>query len=146
MTEELDKKKPPQNEYLRHTLSLTVLAIVLGLIVYFSNARPSAKTLYGLFADAFSLSGLLGLMGGLFTIAVNAGTFDLLSYGVKRVFRGSFDKNYKKNMPQTFLEYQAAMKAKRKKPGLALFIISGAFLVVGIVFIVLFTYLPNIAI
>lgn len=143
---QLDERKPRLNNYLKYTIVFSILTIVFALIVYYSDARPSAKTLYGLLADGFSLSGMMGLLGGLFLIVTNEGTFDLISYGAKRVFRATFDRNYRESMPQTFLEYREIMKEKRKKPALALFIVAGGFFMVGMLFVILFEYLPSIPI
>ena len=129
--------------YLRHLIVFSVLSVIIGIIVFFAGTRPSAETWFGLLADAFSLSGFLGLMWGLLMYVAAEGAFDSLSYGTKRVFKATFDKDYKKNMPQTFLEYKEMMKKKRKKPSIPYLVIASIFFVIGIVFILLFEFGPG---
>jgi hypothetical protein len=95
-----------------------------------------------LLGDSFSISGLAGLIGVLFIIIKNEGYFDLISYGVKRVFKASFNAKYKQDMPQTYLEYREAMKDKRKPSSLPFLIMSCSFFVVGCIFIILYYFVP----
>ena len=124
--------------YIIYSVSLLIIAIVIGLWVYFSGTRSSAQNPFGLLGDAFSLAGVFGLIGVLFLYIANEGYFDIISYGVKRVFKASFDANYKKSMKQTYLEYKAAKQSKRKPVPIALLIVSSIYLVIGVVFIILF--------
>lgn len=128
--------------YVIYSVSLLIIATVVGLWVYFSGTRPSAQNPFGLLGDAFSLAGVFGLIGVLFLYIANEGYFDIISYGVKRVFRASFDANYKKSMKQTYIEYKAARKAKRKPVPMAMLIVSGIYLVIGVIFIILFYVVP----
>lgn len=136
--------KQKLRDYITYTSVLLVLTVMLGLWVYYSAARPSSRHIFGLLGDAFSLSGFLGLLGGLFIYVSNEGLFDIISYGVKRVFRASFDVSYRENMPQTFLAYKQAMKDKRRPMSGPFFLVAAIFLLIGAAFIGLFYIFPNL--
>lgn len=134
--------KSKARDYVTYSIAMLILTILLGLWVYFSAARPSSRHPFGLLGDAFSLSGFLGLLGGLYVFVSNEGVFDIISYGVKRVFRASFDAAYREHMPQTFLAYKEAMKDKRKPAPSVLWIVSLIYFLIGAGFIGLFYLFP----
>ncbi|MFA5422043.1 MAG: DUF3899 domain-containing protein [Bacilli bacterium] len=138
MKEEKSRSLP----FILYSASLLAVAIIIGVWVFFSGTRPSAQNPFGLLGDALSLAGTLGFLGALLLYISREGYFDIIIYGVKRVFRATYDANYKKSMPQTFMEYKALQRAKRKPAPVALLIVSSVYLALGVIFIILYYTVP----
>ncbi len=138
----MKEEKPKYFPYIIYSVSLLVIAIIIGVWVFFAGTRPSANNPFGLLGDAFSLAGMFGLLAALMLCISKEGYFDIITYGLKRVFRASFDANYKKSMKQSYQEYKAVMRTKRKPAPVAMVIISCTYFFIGIVFIILFYTVP----
>lgn len=139
------KKLPPNVEevksrrWLPYVIAVAVLAVFTLLIGWARGGFTETDTrlLLGEWSDAFSVPGILGLGFGLLVLGSNGGAFDMLSYGVKKLFhlfkKDPIDRKY-----GTFYEYQQARREK-KRSFLYLVIVGGAYLTVGL--ILLFIYL-----
>ena len=87
-------------------------------------------------SDAFFVPGVLGLGFGLLIVASNGGTFDMLAYGFKAIFRvmkrDVVDRKY-----GSFYDYRKARQQK-KRSFWYLVIIGGLFTLIGGLFTLLF--------
>lgn len=118
---------------------LAVLTLLMG-ILFNGYSAGDAKTLVGAWSSAFSVPGIICLGVGLLIWCSNEGAFDMLSYGVRSFFR-LFRKDVKDRKYGDYYGYQQARK-DRKKPFLYMIAVGGAYLLVGIILIVIYSQLP----
>ena len=101
--------------WLPYVITFAVLAVMVVLVGWARGgfAQTDTKTLLGEWCDAFFVPGILGVCFGLLVVGSNGGAFDMLSYGMRRLFalfkRDPVDRKY-----ATFYEYQQARKAKKR--------------------------------
>ena len=122
--------------WLKYVITVALLSVFTFMLAWGRGAfvTPDKKQLFKLLSDAFAVPGGLTLGLGLLTIASNGGTFDMLSYGVRSFFRlfkrDPLDRKY-----GDFYEYRKYRQGK-KRNFLYLVIVGGAFVLVGIVFVI----------
>lgn len=124
--------------------AVTVLCgIAICLAVIFGKGAFSVTEMsetIKIIADAFTVSGLVLLLSGLFVWIVRQGTFNGLGYAFKSLFVALHDKEYRESHKETYVEY-SERKDKKSTPFLFLIITGGAFLIPAIVFTILFFYI-----
>ena len=87
-------------------------------------------------SDAFFVPGIVMLCFGVLVFATNGGTFDMLAFGVIKMF-DLFKKDLTKVKYRTFYDYRKAQNEK-KRSFLHLIIIGAGFLIVGVVFLIVY--------
>lgn len=137
--EKLDKTK--------HLISLIVSVVILSAIVvgvalisvYVREIPFSGSGVWRVLSDSFAVAGLLGICFYLLVLASDAGTFDILVYGVKKTFLLHIFKNYKGMVPATFAEYVAEKRGRDShKTYTVLLCYASLLLALGIIFLILF--------
>lgn len=126
---------------LKYLIPVLVCAVIVILIlVGFKSFAKSGKALIQDLCDAFSVSGIVMLGFGLLVFATNGGTFDMLAFGVIKLF-DLFKKDLTKVKYRTFYDYRQAQKEKNRS-FLHLVLIGLGFLLVGVAFLLVYYYYP----
>lgn len=124
--------------YVRFLIVLAVGLLVSFLIILskevFSFTSP--VDVYKALTDAFFVSGALITCYGLLVVASNGGTFDMITYGIRRFF-DVFRRDVMNTKYKTFYEYRKAKQEKHARYGY--FVFAGLFLL-GISFLFLALY------
>jgi len=111
---------------------LTVI-IMLSLKVW---ACETEKEVYRILVNSFFVPGVVMFGFGLLVMATNEGTFDMLKYGVYRMF--SFLKRDVNNIKYvTFYDYKVAQRDKRS-PFLYLVIVGLAFVAISLILLIFY--------
>lgn len=98
----------------------------------------TGKTLMGELSDAFFVPGVITLGIGLLVMATNGGAFDMLSFGVLKLF-DLLKRDLTKVKYRTFYDYRQAQKEK-KRSFLYVVLIGAGFVLVALVFLVIYLY------
>ena len=101
--------------WLRYVITAAVLAVFVVLVAWARGAftTTNQRELLGNLCDAFAIPGILAICFGLLIVASNGGTFDMLAYGFRTLFRtlkkDPLDRKY-----GNFYEYRKAKQAKKR--------------------------------
>lgn len=126
------------------SIIVAVMAIGVALAVYFylisfTTPERSPKIVFHILADAFSVSGMLGLLFYLMTYVTSKGAFDMLSYSIQYVFLITFRREYKKeNFPKTYYDYKVLKDREERKAYLGLLYPGLIFFAIGIIFLIIY--------
>lgn len=115
---------------------LVCVCVVFLILVVRDSFVKSGQDLIKDLCDAFSVPGLIMICFGLLVFATNGGTFDMLAFGVIKLF-DLFKRDLTKVKYRTFYDYRHAQQEK-KRSFWYLIIIGAAFLLVGIVFLIIY--------
>lgn len=132
-----------QRRWLPYVITAAVLAVFTVLVGWARGVftETDTVTLLICWCDAFTVPGILGVAFGLLVVASNGGAFDMLAYGVKSIFRllkrDPIDRKY-----GGYYEYQQARRSK-KRSFWYMIIVGGAYLLVGIVLLVVYLQLES---
>ena len=101
--------------WLKYLITTAVLAVFTVLVAWARGAfvETDQKELLGQLSDAFFVPGILAVCFGLLIVASNGGAFDILSYGVKSLFR-LFKKDPLDRKYGGFYEYRKARQEKKR--------------------------------
>lgn len=142
--EAVETQLPPNVEkikgrwWLPYVISFAVLAVLTVLVGWARGCfiETDIKEIVRCWCDAFSVTGILGVCFGLLVVGSNGGAFDMLAYGVRKLFsflkKDPIDRKY-----GGYYEYQQARREK-KRSFWYLLISGGVYLLVGV--ILLFVY------
>lgn len=119
---------------------LLCTAVVIVILVGRGAFVKSGQELMRDLSDAFSVPGIVTLCFGLLVISTNGGTFDMLSFGVRKLF-DLFKKDLTKVKYRTFYDYRKAQQEK-KRSFWHFIIIGAAFTAVGIAFVLIYEFYP----
>ena len=124
--------------WIRYLITIGVVSVLAILIGWARGGFTDlqTKTLISDWCDAFAISGILTIAFGLLLFVSNGGVFDMLSYGIKTLFR-LFKKDPLDRKYGGYYEYQQARRQK-KRSFLYLIIVGSAFLAVGLILLVFF--------
>ena len=148
-SDEAQPDAPPPNveelktrRWLPYVIAVAVLTVItlVCAIPFNGYSGGDAKPLVGAWSSAFTVPGIICLGVGLLIWCTNEGAFDMLSYGVKSLFR-LFKKDVKDRKYGGYYEYQQARKNK-KKPFLYMVVVGGAYLLVGIILTIIYSQMP----
>lgn len=117
---------------------LAVLTLLCGWL-FGGYTDVTAKELVGDWSSSFTVPGVVCLGTGLLIWCGNEGAFDMLSYGIRSLFR-LFKKDVKDRKYGDFYEYRKARK-ERKKPFLYMVIVGGAYTLVGVILVIVYSQL-----
>ncbi|MCQ2776270.1 MAG: DUF3899 domain-containing protein [Bacilli bacterium] len=131
---------------------------IIGLIITFIVSLLLAAALFGVgvlvtqaeghewdanllvnFVDAFSLSGLLGILIYLMAWVASKGAFDMIAYSVKLFWYNTFHKSTKDtNLPGTYQEYVELKHGQEKESNLYLLLGSLPTLLIGLILFIIY--------
>ena len=100
----------------------------------FSQTNP--KEVYKILSDSFFVPGVCITGFGLLILASNGGTFDMLSFGMKKFF-SLFKRDLKGTMNETFYDYKVAKEGTEKSFGYMV-IIGLVFIAISVIFVVFY--------
>ena len=90
---------------------------------------------YRVLSDSFFVSGAMPILFWLLAWVNEKGAFDMIVYGVRKVFSYAFRiKPEKSNLPPTYADYVEMKRAKKKPFHYEMLEVGGAFLLLGIAF------------
>ncbi len=122
---------------LKYVIPFLICAIVTILILVGKGSFvKSDGPLMGDLCDAFFVPGILMFGFGVLVFATNGGTFDMLAYGIRKLF-DLFKRDLTKVKYRTFYDYRAAQREK-KRSFLNLIIVGLGFIIVSVVFLILY--------
>lgn len=128
-------------KFLKYLIPFLLCAVVVILILI---ARESfvkiGQDLMEDLCDAFAVPGIVMLCFGLLVFATNGGTFDMLAFGVRKLF-DLFKRDLTKVKYRTFYEYREAQRDKKRSFG-SLVIVGALFLLVGVAFLLVYLFYP----
>ena len=129
---------------LAFTFASAIFLTVFFLELYGPFELTWEKNRYRMLSDSFSLGGLLPILFWLLVWVSEKGAFDLIVYSVRKLFSFTFRIHPEKsNLPPTYADYVAIKKAKRKPFHYELLIVGGAFLLLGLIFILVWYKLES---
>ncbi len=139
--EEYAKKKRLKGGLISALITLTIIAIFVGLLVYISyrDVVEPKLLVFQVLSDAFGISGVLGI--GIFGLGFvsSKGAFDLVTYSVKLLFLNAFRPKYRKeSFPKTFYDYKVKKDSLDRKAPLMMLFVALAYLSIGILMAVIF--------
>lgn len=112
--------------------AVTVVLILVGRGAFVKSGRA----LFGDLSDAFSVPGMIMTCFGLLVFATNGGTFDMLAFGMRKLF-DLFKRDLTNVKYRTFYDYRQAQKEK-KRSFFNFLIVGVAFLLVGVAFLIVY--------
>lgn len=115
---------------------LICCTVVMVILASRGSFVKTGKALIRDLCDAFTVPGALMFCFGLLVFATNGGTFDMLAFGVRKLFE-LFRKDLTKVKYRTFYDYRQAQKEK-KRTFIHFIIVGSAFLLVAIVFLIVY--------
>ena len=115
---------------------LICCTVVIVILASRGSFVKTGKALVLDLCDAFTVPGAVMFCFGLLFVATNGGTFDMLAFGVRKLF-DLFRKDLTKVKYRTFYDYRQAQKEK-KRTFLHFIIVGSAFLLVAIVLLIVY--------
>ena len=133
--------KEKSRRWLPYVIAAGVLAVLTLLCgwLFGGYVGGNAKELVGDWSSSFAVPGVVCLGTGLLIWCGNEGAFDMLSYGIKSLFR-LFRKDVRDRKYGGFYEYRKAREEK-KKPFLYMVVVGGAYTLVGVILIIIYSQL-----
>ena len=126
------------SKYKNHIITFAVALVLSGLYILFSNigAVENASDIYKILSDAFFIPGFLIFAFGLLVFTANEGAFDMLKYGISKIFnamkRDIDDVKYK-----TYYDYVKG--THEKKAAFSHYLIVGLLeIFISLIFLMLF--------
>ena len=134
---------------IRHLVSYIVallIGVAMSLLVasnYGFGAAPDKLTKYRILCDACTIPGVFLLCCGLLSWIAEQGTFDILAYAGRSIFR-VFHREANHIRYYEFVEERREKRAERERGHFLFLIFTGAaFLVAAVIFMLLFYRLYN---
>lgn len=115
----------------------------LGIMITTSEGHEWDENLLVNLTDAFSISGLLGILIYLMAWVAGKGAFDMIAYSVKLFWYNTFHKNVKEtNLPNSYAEYVELKHGQEKSSILYILLGSLPALLVGMILFII--YMVNV--
>lgn len=117
-----------------------IICLIISLTILLTGGAFEQNSLMewmGNLSDAFIVPGLIALCFGALIVSSNGGTFDMLSFGVIKLF-DLFKKDLKKSKYSDFNDYRQQQK---KRDYDYFLIVGGFFTVVGIICLIIYNSL-----
>ncbi len=119
---------------LKYLLTILITSAIIFLIAYtrgvFNQTTPEAAI--HIIVDAFFVVGIVVLGIGVIILASNGGTFDMLAFGMIKLF-DLFRKNPLDGKYRTFYDYRVAKEEKNNKPFWFLIIIGSVYVIISLI-------------
>lgn len=134
----LRNAKGAERRWVKYVVTSAVLAVAVLLVAWSLGvfAENDPKELLRFLCDAFFVPGVLAVCFGLLVVASNGGTFDMLSYGVRSLFR-LFKKDPLDRKYGGFYEYRKS-RQKDKRSFWYLVIVGSAYVFVAVVLLIVY--------
>ena len=107
-----------KGKIIRYSIA-SFICLVIAFIILLSKgifSQTETKDVMHILVDAFFVPGIIMLSFGILVFSTNEGTFDMLAYGVRRIFvllkRNPQDAKYK-----TFYDYREAQRENKHQFG-----------------------------
>lgn len=119
---------------------LLCAVVVIVVLAVRGSFVKSGKPLISDLCDAFAVPGMIMTCFGLLVFVTNGGTFDMLAFGVRKLF-DLFKKDLTKVKYRTFYDYREAQKEK-KRSFWNLIVVGLFFVTAAVVFLIVYEYYP----
>lgn len=116
--------------------SLMCAAVAVAILAAKGSFLKTGQSLMGDLCDAFFVPGVITAGVGALIFATNGGAFDMLAFGIKKLF-DLFKRDLTKVQYRTFYDYRQAQKEK-KRSFASLLIVGSAFVVIATVFLIIY--------
>lgn len=119
----------------------TLFALVIALLILIGNGtfgKTLPVAIYADLCDAFFVPGILILLFGLLIAVSNGGAFDMLKFGMIKLF-DLFKRDLTKVKYRTFYDYKKSLEGKERSFRYLL-IVGAAVTAVSVVFFLLYLY------
>jgi len=123
---------------LNYVIPFLICAIITVVILAGKGSfTKSGSPLMVDLCDAFFVPGILMFGFGVLVFATNGGTFDMLAFGIRKLF-DLFKRDLTKVKYRTFYDYRAAQREK-KRSFLNFIFVGLGFIIVSVIFLILYS-------
>lgn len=125
-------------KFLQYAIT-AIFGIVIAVLVLVSKetfSQTATDVIYKDLCDAFFVPGIMIAGFGLLTFASNGGSFDIIRYGLIKLF-DLFKRDLTKVKYRSFYEYRKAQQ-ENKRSFAFLLIVGCVFIVAAVVFLILY--------
>ncbi len=112
------------------------ILMVLGVMLIQEGFSQTGQELLKVLCNAFFVPGMCTLGFGVLIWSTNGGTFDMLAFGVIKLF-DLFKKDLTKVKYKTFYDYRKAQQEKQRSFS-AYIVVGAVFMAISILFLVLY--------
>lgn len=122
----------------KYLISFAVMGLMTGFVLFIRDysAKLDAMTRYYHLADAFTIPSVVMVMVGVMVWLASEGTFDMISYGLKRGLKTLIP--FSKQEHETFYDYKKRKVENRIKGYSFLFISGGVYFIPAVIFFILY--------
>lgn len=111
-----------------------ICGVIVGLLDVYSKGVSFTEYAIRVFADAFTVSGILNMLFFLLVVLAREGAFDMIVYGTKRFFIFIFKKNPEESsLPRTYFDYVVQKRGDKKRNHFEYLIFPFIFFVIGLI-------------
>ena len=111
-----------------------ICGVIVGLLDVYSKGVSFTEYTIRVFADAFTVSGILNMLFFLLVILAREGAFDMIVYGTKRFFIFIFKKKPEESsLPRTYFDYVVQKRGDKKRNHFEYLIFPFIFFVIGLI-------------
>ena len=111
-----------------------ICGVIVGLLDVYSKGVSFTEYTIRVFADAFTVSGILNMLFFLLVILAREGAFDMIVYGTKRFFIFIFKKNPEESsLPRTYFDYVVQKRGDKKRNHFEYLIFPFIFFIIGLI-------------
>lgn len=136
-TQEMAEPINIKKQLIYSAISLVVLSLITALVGYLDVVSKGVnfqeKPMIVL-ADAFFVSGILGVLFWLLLLVSQIGAFDMIVYGVRKFLVIIFRKHPEDStLPETYYDYEMIKRGQKHNRFYAFLIVSCLFFIVGVI-------------
>jgi len=140
---ELPFKEPKPKKFTKNFMIGWVVCIVIAaltcVIVYITEVSSGQENLNVIWADTFTIPGLLFILSYFMVVVSNAGAFDMLNYSIGLAWNNVFHKSIKDSKyPNSYAEYKELKHGKEKNDMTFILYTGFLFFLIGAIFLVLY--------
>ena len=111
-----------------------ICGVIVGLLDVYSKGVSFTEYAIRVFADAFTVSGILNMLFFLLVVLAREGAFDMIVYGTKRFFIFIFKKKPEESsLPRTYFDYVVQKRGDKKRNHFEYLIFPFIFFVIGLI-------------
>ena len=111
-----------------------ICGVIVGLLDVYSKGVSFTEYAIRVFADAFTVSGILNMLFFLLVILAREGAFDMIVYSTKRFFIFIFKKNPEESsLPRTYFDYVVQKRGDKKRNHFEYLIFPFIFFIIGLI-------------
>lgn len=125
-------------KYIKYIITFLLCSIVAITIMFTKGIqeKDSLRDVMHILVDSFFVPGIVMSGFGLLVLCSNGGTFDMLTYGLRKMLF-AFKRDLSNEKYKTFYEYRMA-KASSPRPYLYLVIVGCFFILLSCIFLVIY--------